>query len=212
MNPMGISVAIIEDDAVLRKQLSALVNSAPGFTCIGSYGSGEEAQSEMPRHPPDVVLMDLKLPGMSGVECTYRLKKVLPQAQVLILTAFAENDQIFKALAMGAGGYLLKRTVPARILTAITEIHEGGAPMTGYIARKVVQSFALRTGPETLTLSPREEQVLALVARGELNKEIAAELGLTLETVRGYLKSIYDKLHVRSRTEAAMKFFGTKGE
>jgi len=149
---------------------------------------------------------------MSGVECTYRLKKLAPKVQVLILTAFADNEQIFRALAMGAGGYLLKRTPPAQILSAISEIHQGGAPMTGYIARKVVQSFALHTGPETPTLSPREEQVLALVAKGDLNKEIAAELGLTLETVRGYLKSIYDKLHVRSRTEAAMKFFGTKGE
>ena len=166
----------------------------------------------IPRRPPDVALMDIKLPGMSGVECTYRLKKAAPGVQVMILTAYADSEQIFKALAMGAGGYLLKRAPPAQILAAITELHQGGAPMSGYIARKVVQSFALRSGPTTPILSPREEDVLALVARGYVNKEIASSLGLSLETVRGHLKSIYDKLHVRSRTEAAIKFFGAKGE
>jgi DNA-binding NarL/FixJ family response regulator len=209
---MPISVAIIEDDANLLGRLTALINSTPKFTCVGAYSSAEEALREIPRRPPDVALMDIRLPGISGVECTYRLKKLTPKVQVVILTAFADSEQIFKALAMGAGGYLLKRTPPGQILAAIAEIHEGGAPMTGYIARKVVQSFTLRTSPETPTLSPREEEVLALVAKGYVNKEIAANLGLALETVRGYLKSIYDKLHVRSRTEAAVKFFGMKEE
>jgi DNA-binding NarL/FixJ family response regulator len=128
----------------------------------------------------------------------------------MILTAYTDNEKIFKALAMGAGGYLLKRTPPDQILSAIADIHQGGAPMSGYIARKVVQSFALRTGPNTPVLSPREEEVLALVAKGYVNKEIAASLGLGVETIRGHLKSIYNKLHVRSRTEAAMKFYGGK--
>ena len=209
---MPISVAIIEDDPRLRDQLAALIQTASGFTCVGTYGSAEDALREIPRRPPDVVLMDIKLPGMAGTECTYRLKKVMPKVQVLILTAYADNEQIFKALAMGAGGYLLKRAPLSQILTSITEIHQGGAPMSGYIARKVVQSFALHTTPESPALSPREEEVLALVAKGYINKEIGGFLGLATETIRGHLKSIYDKLHVRTRTEAAMKFFGSKGD
>jgi DNA-binding NarL/FixJ family response regulator len=207
---MSIRVAIIEDDVRLLQQLTELIRSSDRFTCAGAYTSAEEALREIPRCPPDVALMDIKLPGMSGVECTYRLKKVAASTQVMILTAYTDNDKIFKALAMGAGGYLLKRTPPDQILAAIADIHQGGAPMSGYIARKVVQSFTLRTGPNTPVLSPREEEVLALVAKGYVNKEIAASLGLALETVRGHLKSIYDKLHVRSRTEAAMKFYSAK--
>jgi DNA-binding NarL/FixJ family response regulator len=207
---MSISVAIIEDDVRLQQQLTELVNSSDRFTCAGAYTSAEEALREIPRRPADVALMDINLPGMSGVECTYRLKKLSPATQVMILTAYTDNEKIFKALAMGAGGYLLKRTPPDQILSAIADIHQGGAPMSGYIARKVVQSFALRTGPNTPVLSPREEEVLALVAKGYVNKEIAASLGLGVETIRGHLKSIYNKLHVRSRTEAAMKFYGGK--
>jgi DNA-binding NarL/FixJ family response regulator len=207
---MNITVAIIEDDVRLLQQLTELVNSSGRFTCVGAYTSAEEALREIPRRPPDVALMDVKLPGMSGVECTYRLKKVAANTQVMILTAYTDNEKVFKALAMGAGGYLLKRTPPDQILAAIGDLHQGGAPMSGYIARKVVQSFALRTGPNTPMLSPREEEVLALVAKGYVNKEIAASLGLALETIRGHLKSIYEKLHVRSRTEAAMKFYSTK--
>jgi DNA-binding NarL/FixJ family response regulator len=207
---MKITVAIIEDDIRLLQQLTKLVNSSGQFTCVGAYSSAEEALREIPRRPPDVALMDVKLPGMSGVECTYRLKKVAANTQVMILTAYTDNEKVFKALAMGAGGYLLKRTPPNQILAAIGDLHQGGAPMSGYIARKVVQSFALRTGPNTPVLSPREEEVLALVAKGYVNKEIAASLGLALETIRGHLKSIYEKLHVRSRTEAAMKFYSAK--
>jgi DNA-binding NarL/FixJ family response regulator len=189
--------------------LASLIAEAPGFSCLGVYACAEEALREIPRQPPDVVLMDINLGGMSGVECTFRLKRLMPASvRILMLTVYAESELIFKALEMGADGYLLKRTPPDDILKAITDVHHGGAPMSSYIARQVVQSFARRTSADTPKLSPREEEVLALVAKGQINKEIADALGISLETVRTYLKSIYDKLHVRSRTEAAMRFFG----
>jgi len=204
---MSISVAIVEDEARIRVQLAKLINEAPGFRCQGAFSSGEEALLEISRHPADVVLMDINLPKMSGVECTFRLKKLLPKLQIVMLTVYDDSELIFKALEMGASGYLLKRTPAKEILNAVTDVHRGGAPMSSYIARQVVQSFAKRANPESPELSPREAEVLALVAKGYINKEIADQLGLRLETVRSYLKSIYDKLHVRSRTEAAMKFF-----
>ena len=204
---MSISVAIVEDEARIRVQLAKLINEAPGFRCQGAFSSGEEALLEISRHPADVVLMDINLPKMSGVECTFRLKKLLPKLQIVMLTVYDDSELIFKALEMGASGYLLKRTPAKEILNAVTDVHRGGAPMSSYIARQVVQSFAKLANPESPELSPREAEVLALVAKGYINKEIADQLGLRLETVRSYLKSIYDKLHVRSRTEAAMKFF-----
>lgn len=205
---MSIRVAIVEDEARVRVQLAKLINEAPGFSCQGSYSSGEEALREISRQPADVVLMDINLPKMSGVECTFRLKKLLPQMQIVMLTVYDDSEQIFKALEMGASGYLLKRSPAKEILNAVTEVHRGGSPMSSYIARQVVQSFTKRAGPDSPELSPREAEVLALVGKGYINKEIADQLGLRLETVRSYLKSIYEKLHVRSRTEAAMKFFG----
>jgi len=205
---MSISVAIVEDEARVRVQLAKIINESPGFRCQGSYSSGEEALREISRQPADVVLMDINLPKMSGVECTFRLKKLLPQMQIVMLTVYDDSEQIFKALEMGASGYLLKRSPSKEILNAVMEVHRGGSPMSSYIARQVVQSFTKRPSPESPELSPREAEVLALVAKGNINKEIADQLGLRLETVRSYLKSIYEKLHVRSRTEAAMKFFG----
>ncbi|MFN3407777.1 MAG: response regulator [Limisphaerales bacterium] len=209
---MSIPVAIVEDEARLRSQLVAMLTAAAEFECRGAYGSGEEALREIPRHPPDVVLMDINLPGMSGVECTFRLKRLLPRLQVVMLTVYDDSEQIFRALEMGASGYLLKRATPEEIVRAVAEVHRGGAPMSSYIARQVVQSFARRSSAREPGLTPREEEVLALVAKGYINKEIADQLGLTLETVRTYLKLIYEKLHVRSRTEAAMRFFGSKGD
>jgi DNA-binding NarL/FixJ family response regulator len=205
---MSISIALVEDESRVRDQLAKIINEASGFRCQGSFGSAEQALREIPRQPPDVVLMDINLPKMSGVECAFRLKKLLPQVQIVMLTVFDDSEQIFKALEMGASGYLLKRAPSDEILKAVMEVHRGGAPMSSYIARQVVQSFAKRSNQEAPNLSPREEEVLALVAKGYVNKEIADRLGLGLETVRSYLKSTYDKLHVRSRTEAAMKFFG----
>lgn len=204
---MSISVSIVEDEARIRKQLVTLIGDAAGFSCAGIYPSGEAALREIPRQPPDVVLMDINLGGMSGVECTFQLKKLVPRLQIVMLTVYDDSEQIFKALEVGASGYLLKRTPPDEILRAVNEVYHGGAPMSGYIARQVVQSFAKRSSTDAPQLAPREAEVLTLVSKGYINKEIADRLGITLETVRSYLKNIYEKLHVRSRTEAAMKFF-----
>jgi DNA-binding NarL/FixJ family response regulator len=204
---MSISVVIVEDEVRICNHLMITINEAPGFRCQDAFSSGEQALLEIPRQPPDVVLMDINLPKMSGVECTARLKKLVPAVQIVMLTVYEDSEQIFNALKMGASGYLLKRTPPDEILKAVTEVHRGGAPMSGHVARLVVQSFAKSTISEVPELSPREAEVLALVAKGYINKEIAEKLALSLETVRSYLKSTYDKLHVRSRTEAAMKYF-----
>jgi DNA-binding NarL/FixJ family response regulator len=204
---MSISIAIVEDEARIRDQLLTIIEEAPGFTCLGAFNSGEQGLREIPRCLPDVVLMDINLPKMSGVECTARIKKLAPTVQIIMLTVYEDIEQIFSALKMGASGYLLKRTPPDEILKAVAEVYRGGAPMSGLVARQVVQSFVKQTNSEVPNLSPREAEVLALVAKGYINKEIAEQMSLSLETVRSYLKSVYDKLHVRSRTEAAMKYF-----
>jgi DNA-binding NarL/FixJ family response regulator len=209
---MSIVVATVEDSGALRASLATLINEAPGFCCAAAYSSAEEALREIPRRPVDVVLMDINLRKMSGVECTFRLKKILPRLQIVMLTVYDDSERIFEALKVGASGYLLKRTPTDEILKAIEEVHRGGAPMSSYIARKVVQSFARREKADLQSLSSREEQVLALVAKGDINKEIADKLGISLETVRSHLRTIYDKMHVRSRTEAAMKFFVSNSE
>jgi DNA-binding NarL/FixJ family response regulator len=207
---MSIRVAIVENERSVRQELEFLINESRGFQCLGAYSSGEQALREIPKQPPDVVLMDINLGQMSGIECTYLLKQVLPHLYIVILTVYDDRKKIFEALEMGATGYLLKRTPAPEILKALEEVQRGGAPMSSSIARQVVQSFARRSAAQTpdVALSPREKEVLALVAKGYINKEIASMLSLSEDTVRGYLKHIYDKLHVRSRTEAAMKYFG----
>ncbi|MCX6886411.1 MAG: response regulator transcription factor [Verrucomicrobia bacterium] len=209
---MSIRVAIVENERSVRQELASLISETQGFQCVGAYSSGEQALREIPRQPPEVVLMDINLGMMSGVECTYLLKQVLPELLIVMLTVYDDRKQIFEALERGASGYLLKRTPAPEILRAIEDVHRGGAPMSSYIARQVVQSFSKKPTPQTpaVALSVREKEVIALVARGYINKEIAGMLGLTEDTVRGYLKHIYEKLHVRSRTEAAMKYFGSK--
>ena len=209
---MSIRVAIVENERSVRQELVSLIGETPGFQCVGAYSSGEQALREIPKQPPHVVLMDINLGQMSGVACTYLLKQVLPELQIVMLTVYDDRQQIFAALEMGASGYLLKRTPAKEILKAIEDVHGGGAPMSSYIARQVVQSFSRRTAVQTsdVALSAREKEVLALVAKGYINKEIANVLGLAEDTVRGYLKHIYEKLHVRSRTEAAMKYFGVQ--
>jgi DNA-binding NarL/FixJ family response regulator len=205
---MSIRVAIVEDDEQVREHLSRLVGEAKGFECVATFCSGEQALESLSRRAPDVVLMDINLPGISGVECVRQLKLLLPDVHVVMVTVYDDSDRIFQALQMGASGYLLKLSTAADILHAIEEVHRGGAPMSSYIARKVVQSFR-RQGASSKpaeNLSKRETDVLDYVSRGYTNKEIAEALGLSAETVRGYLKTIYSKLHVRSRTEAAMKF------
>ena len=198
----------MEDDALIREKLSKLISRADGFACLGTYANAELALSGIPRQKPDVVLMDINLPGMSGIECVRNLKLALPSVQIVMLTVYDEVGQLFKSLMAGACGYLLKRTPPDKLLQAITEAHLGGAPMTRHIARKVVQYFYQldATSPETGTLSKREQETLALLAEGFRNKEIADKLGISPNTVREYVHSIYRKLHVTSRLEAVLKY------
>lgn len=206
---MSTRIAIVEDDAPVRANLERLIRSTPSFECVGVYSSGEAAVDGLlrARRPADVVLMDINLPGMSGVECTRQLKSLLPQIEIVMLTVYDDSDRIFHALQMGAAGYLLKRSSTDEIVEAIQSVLHGGAPMSSYIARKVVHSFRQAgTAKPSEGLSKRETEVLAYVAQGYSNKEIADALGLSVETVRAYLKTTYTKLHVRSRTEAAMKF------
>lgn len=206
---MAISVSIVEDDDRIRRNLSLLINGAPGFSCLATYPSAEEALRKIPRQPPEVVLMDIHLPGMSGVHCVRRLRSLVPGLQIVMLTVYEDSDLVFEALEAGATGYLLKRTTSDKILEAIRDVRGGGAPMSSHIARKVVQSFQRRgSSPrDTESLTPREEQILDYVAKGFINKEIADTLAIAESTVRTHLKSIYEKLQVRSRTEAVTKFF-----
>lgn len=204
-----ITVALVEDNAGLRQGLALLLGQTPGLVCAGAYADAEEALRELPGRAADVVLMDIHMPGMSGIECTRRLREILPSTRVIIITVYRDNESIFSALKAGAFGYLLKRATPEEIVRAITEVHEGGAPMSGEVARKVVETFQPRppspVGEETGELSAREREVLELLSRGRLDKEIANELGVSLPTVRFHLKHIYEKLHVRTRVEAALK-------
>lgn len=207
-----ISVAIVEDNAGLQRSLSLLLENTPGFRCAGSYGSAEEALRQLAKHPAEVVLMDINLPSMSGIECTRQLRDLQPQMRVIIITVYRDNDKIFKALRAGACGYLLKRAAPDAILQAITDVHHGGAPMSSEVARKVVEAFQQppARADQAAELSTREREVLDLLAEGLPDKEIAAKLGISLPTVRFHLKHIYDKLHVRSRMEAALKHTGAR--
>src|SRR5512146_291830 len=204
---MALRVAIVEDDARWRSNLELLLGETEGLECVGSYASGEAAVAELPPHRPQVVLMDINLPKMSGVECTRQLRALLPEIQIVMLTVYDDSDRIFQALQMGANGYLLKRASADEILQAIQDVHRGGAPMSAYIARKVVQSLQQQAPPARPdeVLSKRESEVLGYVSRGYSDKEVAEALGLTSATVRSYLKTIYGKLHVHSRTQAIAK-------
>ncbi|MEQ2008198.1 MAG: response regulator transcription factor [Limisphaerales bacterium] len=205
---MPIKVSIVEDDDQVRQSLTVLLNGSDGFGCVSAHRSAEEATMEIPLHVPDVVLMDINLPRQSGVECVRQLKTRMPQLQFLMLTMYEDADLIFNSLTAGASGYLLKRTSPSKLLEAIEEVHRGGAPMSSKIARIVVQHFQNQKGPapETLVLSPREREVLDLLAKGHRYKEIAELLSISFDTVRAHLRNIYDKLQVRSRTEAVVKY------
>ncbi len=203
-----IRVGIVEDSAGVRRTLQAMLDDTPGFTCICACGSGEEALKVIPRDPPDVVLMDLHLPNLSGIETTERLKQVLPRLNIIMITVYADTESVFKALRAGAIGYLLKRSSPEEILNAITDVSKGGAPMTSEIARKVVAAFQEPTAAKTEEegISRREREILEALCQGDSNQNIAAKLSLSIETVRWHLKKIYEKLHVSSRTEAMAKF------
>ncbi|HZV33768.1 MAG TPA: response regulator transcription factor [Verrucomicrobiae bacterium] len=207
-----ITVSIVDDEAKLRQSIATFVNGAPGFKCVGSYGSAEAALERLPADKPDVVLMDINMGGMNGIECVEKLKERSPELQILMLTVYEDTEKIFRALAAGANGYLLKRSSPTKLLAAIREVHAGGSPMTSSIARKVVASFQKQkttgdgSGEKPGQLSPREQAVLDGLARGWTYKQIAGELDISIDTIRTYIRRIYEKLHVQSRTEAVAKY------
>ena len=207
------TIALVEDSAPMRRNLERMLRRAPGVRCVCACGSAEEALEQIPICKPDVVLMDINLPGASGIECTARLKLQLPAMQVIMLTVYEDTPSIFSALKAGACGYLLKRSSPAEILEALTAVQTGGAPMTSEIARKIVMTFqtpAPMSG-DAANLSVREQEILKLLSKGMVSKEIADTLGISYHTVRVHTKHIYEKLHVRSRSEAVIKFTAEKG-
>lgn len=208
---MAVNVAIVEDKTGVRQNWARLINAAPGFRCVATCPSGEEALLTLPKARPQVILMDIQLPGISGIECTAQLKSMLPESQILMVTVYEDAERIFEALKAGASGYLLKTTPPAELVEAISEVTRGGAPMTGEVARKVIAAFQRPPATPTgdVQLSERETAVLALLAQGYANKEIADRLQISYDTVRAHLKHTYEKLHVRSRTEAVAKYLRT---
>jgi DNA-binding NarL/FixJ family response regulator len=203
-----VKVAIVEDNKTTREGLETIVNLSADYRCVCVCDTAEEALALLPQFQPEVVLMDIQLPKMSGVECVARLKELLPAVQVIMVTVYQDPDRIFRALRAGASGYLLKRATPEMVLNAIRDVQHGGVPMSAEIARKVIQYFQTQpvAAPEVERLSPREREILDLVVPGFSNKEIADKLKVSIESVRWHLKNIYHKLHVHSRTEAASKF------
>ena len=208
-----ITVALVEDSEPMRRNLERMLRRARGVRCVCACGTAEEALEKIPRLRPDVVLMDINLPGASGIECTARLKLQLPAMQVIMLTVYEDTASIFNALKAGACGYLLKRSSPGEILEALTTVQTGGAPMTSEIARKIVMTFQspIPGAGGAATLSAREAEILELLSKGAVSKEIADQLGISYHTVRVHTKHIYEKLHVRSRSEAVVKFMADKG-
>ena len=205
--PAAIKVAIVEDDTGVREGLTFVIKGTSGFSCTGSYANAESALKAMPLDWPDVVLMDIHLPKMSGIDCTGQLKEMNPGLHIVMLTAYEDDDLIFKSLQAGASGYLLKRTPPAEIVEGLLDVYQGGSPMTSSIARKVVRHFQQKpSNNELANLSKRELEILKLLTEGCLYKEIGDQLSISAVTVRSHLRNIYEKLHVRTRTEAVVKF------
>ena len=206
---MRFRVSIVEDDVGVRVGLERLFNESREFQCVSSYSTGTSALTELLSQKPDVILMDINLPGMNGIECVRRLKERDPSVLVVMLTVYDDAEQVFQALQAGATGYLLKRTPPNQLLEAVKEVLEGGAPITSHIARKVVEAFhatPTKSAGELVELSEREREVLQLLAKGFLIKEIADKLGIGFGTVRTYVRRIYEKLHVQSRSQAIAKY------
>jgi len=205
---MSISVSIVEDSNQVRNTLTRMISRAEGFRCVSDYANAEAALEALPKERPEVVLMDINLPGMNGVECVRKLKQIAPEIQIVMLTVYEDTENIFNALAAGASGYLLKRTPRAELLDAIRDVQQGGSPMTTHIARKVVLSFQkpAPANQPTENLSPREQEVLDCLSQGLIYKEIADKLSISYETVHTYIRRIYEKLQVRTRTEAVAKF------
>jgi DNA-binding NarL/FixJ family response regulator len=208
-NSVNISVAIVEDDVPAREILAGWIRSTDGFTCAGEFDDAETALAKLPLEKPSVVLFDINLPGMNGIECVRKLKPRLPDTQFVMVTVYEDANHIFNALSAGASGYLLKQTRRQELLDAMKDVHAGGSPMSSQIARKVVQNFyrsETQADGETVELSPREREVLELLARGYLYKEIAEMLKISVQTVNTYIRRIYEKLHVRSRAQAVAKY------
>ena len=207
---MPINVSIVDDDEGIRSGLATLIRRAPALKLLGEYPDAETALKEIPAKIPDVVLMDINLPGMTGVECVRQLKSVLPKVQFLMLTVYEDSDSLFNSLRAGASGYLLKRTASARLLEAIHEVNTGGSPMTPQLARRVVQFFNVqpRNGGDSplARLTPGEREFLDQLAKGYAYKEIADLMKISIDTVRSYVRTVYEKLHVHSRTEAVVKY------
>ncbi|MDB6110400.1 MAG: Two component transcriptional regulator, LuxR family [Pedosphaera sp.] len=205
---MQIKVAIVDDDEGIRSSLAALIRRASALKFVGDYPDAETALKEIPRHPPHVVLMDINLPGMNGVECVRQLKGSLPTVQFLMLTVYEDSDSLFNSLKAGASGYLLKRTASARLLEGIRDVHAGGAPMTPQLARRVVQHFSKPTEDNSPVsrLTAGEREFLDQLANGYAYKEIAGRMEISIDTVRSYVRTVYEKLHVHSRTEAVVKY------
>jgi DNA-binding NarL/FixJ family response regulator len=203
-----ISVSIVDDEKKLCKSIATFLDSSTGFRCLSIYGSAEAALKHLPADRPDVVLMDINMAGMNGIECVKQLKVLAPQIQILMLTVYEDTEQIFKALAAGATGYLLKRLEPDELLQAIRDVHAGGSPMSNSIARKVVASFqkANVAGEKQNLLTAREQAVLDCLAQGLAYKQIGDQLNISINTIRTHLRHIYEKLHVQSRTEAVAKY------
>jgi DNA-binding NarL/FixJ family response regulator len=203
-----ITVAIVEDIREIREGLRLLIDSSEGFNCSRTYPAAEDALEALPLDPPDVVLMDIHLPGMSGIEAVRRLKDLCPGTQFLMSTVYEDDTNLFESLKAGASGYLLKKTAPIKLLEAITEVYRGGSPMSSQIARKVIVTFQEKTAPDGLTL--REREVLQALSRGLRYKEIASDMAISMETVRSHVRHIYEKLHVQSRVEALNKAYGQR--
>ena len=202
-----IKVAIVDDDEGIRSSLATLIRRAPALRLAGDYPDAETALKEIPNRPPDVVLMDINLPGMKGVECVRQLKTILPRVQFLMLTIYEDSDSLFNSLKAGASGYLLKRTASARLIEAIQDVYAGGSPMTPQLARRVVQFFSKPAADTSLSrLAPGEKEFLEQLAKGYAYKEIADRMKISIDTVRSYVRTVYEKLHVHSRTEAVVKF------
>jgi len=204
---MPISVAIVEDNAGICEELQQILAEDPSCACVCICRNVQTALREVPKHAPDVIIMDIRLPDGSGIDATLRLKRLLPRTEILIFTVYEESEDIFKALEAGASGYLLKETAPEEILSSIHDIKQGGAPMSGDVARKVIQSFRRKPVPVD-PLTSREEEILQLLSQGYVTKEIAQSLAIGPETVKSHLKHIYGKLHVSTRTQAVIKYLG----
>lgn len=205
-----ITICLVEDDSRIRWGLSAILQEEPDFECVGEFANAEEALKHLPKLRPKVVIMDVNLPGMSGIECVQQLTSREDPPQVIMLTVRQDSEIIFASLAAGACGYLLKPPTASQLVNAVRDVFAGGAPMTASIARRVTQSFKkqqMKT-PETYSLTPREVEVLELLAKGYAYKEVAGDLNISYSTVQRHIESIYRKLHVHSRTHAVTKFLG----